>query len=103
METWKEQEVAEFAVAVISKRSISDVGAEYQKSGKGQDWQNCMTLQFEGFNDARVLSLDHIWKDMIENKKTEFSGEVLACETVSNSGESVQLKTPYEVEIRVSY
>ncbi|WP_028022424.1 hypothetical protein [Enterovibrio calviensis] len=103
MKTWKEQEVAEFAVAVISKRSIAGVGAEYEKSGKGNDWQHCVKLNLEGFSDARVLSLDHIWQDMFENRKTEFSGEVLATEMIESSGEAVQLKTPYEVEIRVSY
>ncbi|MEZ8140590.1 hypothetical protein A1OO_13535 [Enterovibrio norvegicus FF-33] len=103
METWKEKEVAEFAVAVMSKRSVTGVGAEYEKSGSGNDWQGCIRLEFDGFSDARILNLDHIWKDMIENEKTMFSGEVLACETVSSSGESVLLNTPYEVEIRVSY
>lgn len=103
MDNWKEQEVAEFALAVISKRTIGNTGAEYEKSGSGKDWQDCLTLSFDGFNNARILSLGNIWRDVLENKKTEFTGEVLAQETIVKLGETIRLETPYEVEIKVSY
>lgn len=103
MNTWKEQEVAEFYVEISSKRTVSDVGAEYEITGTGTDWHDCMTLSFEGFNDSRILSLDNIWRDLIENKKAKFSGEVLARETIVKFGDNVQLETPYNVEIRITH
>lgn len=103
MEDWKEQEVAEFALAVISKRTVGNVGAEYEEKGTGKDWQNCITLNLDGFNDARVLSLGDVWKQVLQNRQTEYTGEVLALETIVKFGETLQLETPYEVEIRVSY
>lgn len=103
MNTWKDQEVTEFSVEVSSKRTVGNVGKEYGITGTGTDWLDCMTLSFEGFNDSRILSLDDIWRDLIENKKAKFSGEVLARETIVKFGDNVQLEIPYKVEIRITH
>lgn len=103
MNTWREQEVAEFYVEVSSKRTVGEVGAEYERTGSGKDWQQCMRLSFEGFNNSRILSLDDIWRDLIENKKTKFTGEVLALETIVKFGDTMQLETPYKVQIKVTH
>ncbi|MCC4798493.1 hypothetical protein BCT30_18905 [Enterovibrio norvegicus] len=103
MHSWKEQYLTNFDVEVISKRSIGNPGTDYQASGHGDAWHYCLTVELEGFNDIRKLRLDDIWKDMIEHKKTQFSGVVLALETLVKFGDQVTLETPYDVVINVEY
>ncbi|MGF1704993.1 hypothetical protein [Enterovibrio baiacu] len=103
MSDWETQNLTNFDLEVISKRSIGNPGTDYQATGHGDAWRYCLTVELEGFNDTRRLRLDDIWKDMIENKRTQFSGVVLAFETIVKFGDIVTLETPYDVVIKVEY
>ncbi|MDD1779860.1 hypothetical protein LRP49_01505 [Enterovibrio sp. ZSDZ35] len=103
MSEWLDKEVTGFDIAVMTKRTVGNLGTEYEKSGKGKEWHACRSVHLEGFNDSRVLSLDHIWRQLLENKQTQFSGVVLALETIVKLGDTMQLETPYDVEINITY
>nr|WP_269809253.1 hypothetical protein [Enterovibrio nigricans] len=55
MSEWLEKEVAGFDIAVMTKRTVGDLGTEFEQSGKGKEWQACRNVHLEGFNDSRVL------------------------------------------------
>ncbi|KXF83074.1 hypothetical protein [Enterovibrio coralii] len=103
MGEWLNKEVAGFDIAVMTKRTVGNLGKEYESSGKGKEWHSSRTVRLEGFNDFRVISLDTIWQQMLENKETQFSGVVLALETIVKLGDTLQLETPYDVEINITY
>lgn len=93
------QQVAQFTMILCDAN-----GNElYKTEGKGEKWQLYQDIQTEGFNGSICFSLRQAWSYALEHQLSEHQANVTGYETIRKFGEAMQLKTPAQVKLKITY
>ncbi|MGY5452542.1 hypothetical protein ACVFI8_16595 [Agarivorans sp. MS3-6] len=101
MEQWLKQKVASFELKVFSAAEQKKPIHTYR--GTGRQWHQYLSLSVATSFESANADLSGIWKELITNKSAEFKAKVEFLECIIKWDDTMLMKWPYLVHIKVKY
>lgn len=94
--------VTQFEIAVY-KHQANRERLVYKMAGSGSEWQESIDIYVSGFNQDSFLDLENEWNYIIKKQLNEYKTNVSVYETIRKFGDTIQVKTDFNVYLKVKY